>query len=112
MTDTETSRTSVRVDWILALLSIWLIGGFYVDLWAHAHGEVDDTFFTPWHGLLYAGAAAFGIAFVLVAILGKPRGVPVRDVLAPPYQLGFLGAVLFVVAGVLDLGWHELFGFE
>ena len=26
--------------------------------------------------------------------------------------MSFLGAVLFVVAGVLDLAWHELFGFE
>ena len=41
------SRTSLRLDWILAALSVWLIGGFYVDIWAHAHGEVDDTFFTP-----------------------------------------------------------------
>jgi hypothetical protein len=109
---TATARTSPRIDWLLAILSIWLIGGFYVDLWAHAHGEVDDTFFPPWHGFLYSGAASFGLALVIVAILGKPRAVPIRDVLAPPYRLGFLGAALFVAGGVLDLAWHELFGFE
>ncbi len=112
MSDRTDARTSLRVDWVLAALSVWLIGGFYVDLWAHAHGEVDDTFFTPWHGLLYSGAASFGIALALVAILGSPRGVPVRDVLPAPYRMGLLGAVLFVVGGVVDLAWHEAFGFE
>jgi Tol biopolymer transport system component len=114
MTDipASSSRTSLRLDWVLAGLSVWLIGGFYVDLWAHAHGEVDDTFFTPWHGLLYSGAASFGVVLAIAAILGKPRGVSVRDVLAPAYRVAFLGAVLFVVAGVLDLAWHEVFGFE
>lgn len=114
MTDIPASsaRTSLRLDWVLAGLSVWLIGGFYVDLWAHAHGEVDDTFFTPWHGLLYSGAASFGVVLALVAIFGKPRGVPVREALAPPYRVAFVGASLFVVAGVLDLAWHEVFGFE
>ena len=106
------SRTSLRIDWVLAGLSVWLIGGFYVDLWAHAHGKVDNTFFTPWHAFLYTGAALFGVVLALVAIFGKPRGIPVREVLAPPYRIAFLGAVLFVVAGVLDLIWHAIFGFE
>jgi hypothetical protein len=106
------SRTGLRLDWLLAGLSVWLIGGFYIDLWAHAHGKVDDTFFTPWHALLYTGAASFGVVLGLVAIFGKPRGIPVRDVLAPPYRLAFLGAVLFAVGGVLDLIWHTIFGFE
>ena len=109
---TPASRTSLRLDWVLAGLSVWLIGGFYVDLWAHAHGRVDDTFFTPWHALLYTGATSFGVVLGLVAIFGKPRGIPVRDVLAPPYRIAFLGAILFVVGGVLDLIWHTVFGFE
>ncbi len=106
------SRTSLRIDWVLAGLSVWLIGGFYIDLWAHAHGRVDNTFFTPWHALVYTGAASFGVVLALVAIFGKPRGIPLREVLAPPYRIAFLGAVLFVVAGGLDLIWHTIFGFE
>jgi Tol biopolymer transport system component len=106
------SQTTLRMDWILTALSVWLVGGFYVDIWAHAHGQVDDTFFTPWHGLLYSGAASFGVVLGAVAILGRPRSVPIRDTLAPPYRLAFLGSVLFAVAGVIDLAWHTLFGFE
>jgi Tol biopolymer transport system component len=111
-TDQPKPRTSVRLDWTLAALSVWLIGGFYVDLWAHAHGRVDDTFFTPWHALLYLGAASFVVVLGAVAISGTPRGVPVRDVLPGPYRMSFLGGLLFGVAGVLDLAWHTVFGFE
>jgi Tol biopolymer transport system component len=106
------AATTLRVDWILAILSVWLIGGFYVDIWAHAHGQVDDTFFTPWHALLYSGAASFGVATGILAILGKPRSVPIREVLAGPYRQSFIGAVVFAVGGVFDLAWHTAFGFE
>jgi Tol biopolymer transport system component len=106
------STTTLRMDWILTILSVWLIGGFYVDLWAHSHGQVDDTFFTPWHALLYAGAASFGVVLGAAAIAGRPRGIPLRDTLAPPYRIAFLGFVLFGIAGVLDLVWHTVFGFE
>ena len=107
-----TPRTSLRIDWVLALLSVWLIGGFYIDLWAHAHGQVDNTFFTPWHALLYTGAASFGVVLGAVAIFGTPRQVSVRDALPGPYAIAILGAVLFAIGGVVDLGWHTLFGFE
>jgi WD40 repeat protein len=105
-------QTSLRVDWILTVLSVWLIGGFYVDLWAHAHGRVDDTFFTPWHAFLYTGAASFGVVLGVLSIFGSPRRVAVRDALPGPYRQAFLGAVLFVAASALDLVWHTVFGFE
>lgn len=36
-----------RFDWTMIVLSAWLLGGAYVDGWAHSHGKVDDTFFYP-----------------------------------------------------------------
>jgi hypothetical protein len=44
---------SRRFDWAVAGLSAWLIGGLYLDDWAHSHGKVGDVFFTPWHAILY-----------------------------------------------------------
>ena len=104
--------TSLRIDWVLTALSVWLIGGFYIDLWAHAHGEVDDTFFTPWHAVLYTGAASFGVAMGLLAIFGGPRGIPARHVLPGPYRQAFMGSLVFAAAGVFDLAWHTVLGFE
>lgn len=40
------SQTTLRMDWILTALSVWLVGGSYVDLWALAQGRVDNAFFT------------------------------------------------------------------
>ena len=111
-TATDRPRTSLRTDWILTGLAIWLVGGFYVDLWAHHHGEVDDTFFTPWHAVLYTAAVAFGVVLGAVALRDPRRGLPLRASLPATYWVGFLGSLLFIVAGLLDLAWHAVFGFE
>src|SRR5262245_30599265 len=37
---------SARFDWLAVALSAWVIGGAYLDGWAHNHGRVDDVFFT------------------------------------------------------------------
>ena len=31
-------------DWVMAVLSAWLIGGAFIDGWAHTHGKADTTF--------------------------------------------------------------------
>ncbi len=110
--DRTSARGFTRFDWGVALLSSWLVGGFYVDLWAHRHGMVDETFFTPWHALLYAGAATFGTVLAVAGLRAIRRGAPWRRALPGPYRLSFVGTILFAVAGVADLGWHMLFGFE
>jgi len=55
-------HASTRFNWAMAVLSTVLVGGFYLDLWAHAHGRTDNTFFTPWHAVLYSMLAAVGTA--------------------------------------------------
>ena len=35
--------------------------GLFVDGYAHNHGMVDSTFFTPYHALLYSGILAVGL---------------------------------------------------
>ncbi len=103
---------SSRLDWGVTVLSVWVIVGFYLDLWAHAHGRVDDTFLTPWHAILYSGAATFGLALGLLAARNIARGVPWRLALPGPYLVSLAGAVLFIVAGQFDFVWHSMFGFE
>ena len=131
---TEAAR---RLDWAMAGLGGWLVLGFYADLWAHRHGIVDNTFITPWHGLLYSGAMSFLVVLGLLAVrrlfegrstlaaclayaramLRPPRagGLPVRalvDAMPAGYRLSFLGSLVFTAAGLLDLVWHTAFGFE
>ncbi len=101
-----------RLDVVAAALAVVLVGGFFLDLWAHNHGRVDETFMTPWHAFLYAGAGLFGAALLDVARRNHRQGMPLSQALPPGYGLSFVGAGLFLVAGLVDLVWHEVSGFE
>jgi hypothetical protein len=115
-------------DWIVAGASIWWMVGLFVDGWAHSNLGRLETFFTPWHALLYSGfaatAAALGIGTLVnlrAAAPGSPLVTAVRESLpgrrwlrAVPagYELSLLGVVVFGVSGVGDLTWHLVFGIE
>ena len=105
-----------RFNWLMTLLSLWLISGLHLDAWAHHQFEV-ETFFTPWHAILYSGFAATAVALI-GTIFWNYRQTGVRQIknwqTAVPtgYQLALLGVVLFLVGGVGDTVWHLLFGIE
>jgi Tol biopolymer transport system component len=101
-----------RFDWGVTVLAAWVIAGFYADLWAHAHGRVDDTFLTPWHAILYSGALTFGLTLGFVAARNMGRGIPWRLALPRPYLVSLAGTIGFVISGQVDFAWHSLFGFE
>lgn len=105
-------RSSLRFDAVAAILSMWFIGGSYLDGWAHIHVPDLETFFTPWHGVLYSGF--FVLAFFLLGtwVRNRLHGRGWIDALPIGYELSMLGAALFVVGGVGDLIWHTLFGIE
>jgi len=98
--------------WFMVAASAWFIGGVYLDGWAHNHGKVDDSFFTPWHGVLYSGYGA--TAGVLLAALFRNRaaGLSWRRALPDGYAVSLFGALVFAVGGVGDLLWHTVFGIE
>src|SRR2546430_16573716 len=80
-----TRDASTRFDWAMAILSTVLVGGFYLDLWAHAHGRTDNTFFTPWHAVLYSMLAAVGIFLSTAAWRTWHRGAPWWESLPAAY---------------------------
>lgn len=103
---------SLRFDWIMTGLSVLFMAGLWVDGWAHFHGEVDDSFFTPWHFLFYS---AFGIVALFLAFnhwrnVGK--GYHSRRALPQGYWFSLVGAMTFALGGVGDMIWHTLFGIE
>src|SRR2546423_6812701 len=97
-----TRDASNRFDWAMAVLSGLLVAGFYLDLWAHAHGRTDNTFFTPWHAVLYGMLVAVGLFLAGAALRAHRRGAPWRLSLPPGYDLSLLGIGLFLVGGVAD----------
>jgi len=105
-------HASTRFNWAMAVLSTVLVGGFYLDLWAHAHGRTDNTFFTPWHAVLYSMLAAVGIFLSIAAWRAWHRGAPWWRSLPAGYGLSLAGVALFALGGLADLLWHVLFGVE
>jgi hypothetical protein len=94
---------SLRFDYAIALCSVWISNGFFVDAWAHGHVPV-ETFFTPYHAVFYSGMLA--MAIVIALFWSRHRGVP------RGYRLALLGVPIFVCAGAGDLIWHKLLGVE
>lgn len=99
-------------DWSVTILAGIFLGGLFLDGWAHTHGRVDNTFFTPWHAALYSGYLATALLLVGRAAWGHARGATWREAIPVGYGLSLVGAALWVVGGPFDLLWHSLFGFE
>ncbi|MBA2681405.1 MAG: hypothetical protein H0U76_23770 [Ktedonobacteraceae bacterium] len=99
-------------DRLLSILSCWFLGGLFVDGWAHSHGKVDNTFFTPWHAVLYSGYFSMAAVLIVVVWLNHRHGYSWLRSIPRGYMLSLFGVPLFTVAGAGDLVWHTLFGFE
>ena len=111
-TTSESPKSSVRFDRLMIIFVCWFAGGLFIDGWAHNHGLVDKTFFTPWHAILYTGYAANAVLLLGTLIRNHLRGQSWSEAIPDGYQLALLGVPVFAIAGVGDLVWHTLFGFE
>lgn len=103
---------SLAFDAVIVALSAWLIGGAYLDGWAHIHIPDLETFFTPWHAVLYSGflaCAAFLLGIIARNII---LGYPLRRAIPAGYELSVLGLFIFGMGGAGDFIWHTLFGIE
>ncbi|MGH2769768.1 MAG: hypothetical protein ACRDJF_04515 [Actinomycetota bacterium] len=103
---------SLRFDWAMAGFGILLIGGVFLDGWAHIQRDIPDTPFTPWHAVLYSGFLAGALFLANAARKNLARGLPLRRVVPAGYELSLLGAAIFALGGIGDMAWHFAFGIE
>lgn len=103
---------SIGFDWLFIALSTLLIGGVFLDGWAHNHGKVDQSFFTPWHAVLYSGFAIVAAFLAVVVVRNTRKGYALHKAVPPGYGASVIGAIVFGVGGVGDLLWHTAFGIE
>jgi len=102
----------IQFDRLVMLASIWYVGGLFLDGWAHNHGMVDQSFFTPWHAILYSGYAVTAAVILGAVIRNLLAGHAGLEAIPAGYELSLLGIAIFAVGGVGDLIWHTLFGIE
>jgi hypothetical protein len=98
---------------ITMLMGMWLIVGVFIDGFAHNHGAV-ETFFTPWHALLYSGYLACAAWILFLTYQNKTKAGYASWAAAIPagYKLGAAGVIVFFVGGIGDMVWHTVLGIE
>lgn len=87
----------------IAFFGSWMVIGLFLDGWAHVANK-PETFFSPWHFILYSGFGAAVAYFVFRERILKRTSNPDR--------LTTVGLVTFIVGAVGDGAWHEVFGIE
>ncbi|GHO70805.1 hypothetical protein KSC_096970 [Ktedonobacter sp. SOSP1-52] len=116
----------------MVIVSIWWLGGLFIDGWAHSNIPQLETFFTPWHAVFYSGYLA--VAFTLLAQVflnvrqsaltsgqstsfGSLLSTALKDqnwlrAIPKGYDLTLLGLVVFGICGIGDMTWHIFLGIE
>ena len=105
------ARLSRRAELVTMLFGGWLMIGLFIDGWAHNNRPELETFFTPWHALFYSGFLATA-GWILWQTERRRHGRSLLRAAPPGYALALVGIGLFVVGGLGDMVWHEVFGIE
>ena len=91
---------------------LWLESGTFLDAWAHNNIPRLETFFTPWHAVLYSGLLAAATMIFAPIFINHRRGATWREAIPRGYELTVLGIGMMFFVGVGDMTWHVLFGVE
>src|SRR6266851_4712963 len=79
MATTKPRLGSIKFDMFMIILTSWFVGGLHLDGWAHSHIPQLETFFTPWHAVLYSGYSVCAILIVAVVGINHLRGYTWRE---------------------------------
>jgi hypothetical protein len=96
----ETSRHDEKA---IAFFGTWMNVGLYLDGWAHMN-QKPESFFTPWHGVLYSGFGA-AVAWFFVHDYVRPRKEKAD-------RIAVAGFLIFMLGALGDFAWHTIFGIE
>src|SRR5437588_2640998 len=132
----EKAVSVLRFDWIMVVVSVWWLGGLFIDGCAHSNIPQLETFFTPWHAVLYSGYLALAFTLLVQILLNlrqsalsaggstpstlalgreslhRNRWLAVAGAIPTGYELSLLGVAIFGVSGIGDLIWHLFLGIE
>jgi hypothetical protein len=100
-----------REEVVGMVFGLWTILGLFLDGWAHSH-EKPESFFTPWHGVLYSGFMAAALWAGWIAWRRRNPQRSLLETMPPGHLVSLAGFALFGVGAVGDLSWHEIFGVE
>lgn len=100
------------LDMLSVVTSALFLFGLFVDGWAHNSIPSLETFFTPWHAVLYGGFFSVAILMSVTQYRNVGKGYAWARALPHGYGLSLLGVLLFFIGGAGDMVWHTVFGIE
>ena len=103
---------SLSFEWLMAACVLLRVFGSYLDLWAHTHIPQLETFFTPWHAVLYGSFALTAAVLIGATVLNHYKGYSWMEAIPRGYDLALLGVGIFLIGGFSDMLWHIAFGIE
>ena len=109
---TASERVAHRFSLRVAVLGIVFAIGIHIDGWAHNHDRVDESFFTPWHAILYGTYVVVAFTVLRRIFAARAAGAPWREAIPPGYGATVAGIAVFFAGGVGDMVWHMAFGVE
>lgn len=101
-----------RRDLGTAGLGLVMVAGVYLDGWAHLHEPGLETFFTPWHAVLYSAFGLLATSILTVAVRGAWSSGSLRKAIPVGYGQAVTGVAVFASGGLGDMVWHQILGVE
>ncbi|MSQ43956.1 MAG: hypothetical protein EXR45_07080 [Chloroflexi bacterium] len=112
-TTTPSWSTAWWQDLVSVVFGAWLAVGLFVDGWAHNALRGLETFFTPWHALLYSGFLACALWYLGLTVRARVAlRMPSMGAIPVGYGWGVAGVFIFGLGGLGDMTWHLFFGIE
>ncbi|MQG19255.1 MAG: hypothetical protein FI687_05725 [SAR202 cluster bacterium] len=97
------NNQSKSIRLLIGLGALLFLSGCWLDASAHTYIGGDlNSFFTPWHAVLYSGYVILTISILLEKYISKNSS----------WDMGFLGITIFGIGGVSDAIWHTILGIE
>jgi Tol biopolymer transport system component len=93
--------------WLTVGGAAWIVGGFFVILWAVVHGQAADPALSVYIIPLYLGLAVLAAAAIALAVRASRQGRGWRRALPPGYGVLAVGVVAVIAGFVADVGWRE-----
>lgn len=111
MTNTASLPLNDRSKRVVPLpLSVWILFGLYLDVWSHNPPTAAESFFSPWHAILYSGwlVTALWVIWPLARALREEH----RSAAEAIDVLSVAGVLTFAMGGITDMLWHVALGIE
>lgn len=112
-------RGNKHFETYYSILIILFVFGLLIDTYFHFHAMSGslETFFTPWHLILYSSSLFLGILLLYPAAKEYHQSKTKKffsffNMVPKGYKIALIGILLFYLGGIGDLLWHELIGIE